>query len=242
MDHKKRIILICAILALMFSLLFIVIRPVTVLFFVSYAFALLGLAGFCCATLYMNDQRKSYPWLAALPAAALTYLIIELAISAIVVLVEQLAKWNKGAEGFIALIGKLHLAPGWYVLIHAVLLMVFVIRVIVLRGGQEHIEARGEEVRQKTFSLGLLRADVETLASRANDGAVKKELATLAEAIRYSDPMSAQSLLPLEGMIEAKVAELRHAVEAGGTDDAFALVKEVLLLIEERNRKCKLLK
>lgn len=242
MDHKKRVILICAILAVVFSLLFIVIRPVTVLFLVSYFFALVGLAGFCYTSCYVIDHKDSYPWLLALPKTALTYLIIELIISAVVVLLEQLAKWNANAVGLMELIGKLNLASGWYVLIHAALLLIFVIRIIALRGGQEHIEARGEQVRKKILSLKLLQADVELLASEASDEGLKKDLSALAEAIRFSDPMSADALTPLEGAIEAKVAKLKLAISDNILKNADVIIKEVNLLIEERNKKCKLLK
>lgn len=152
MDHKRRIIVISAVIAVIFTLLFLVIRPVTALFLISYAFTLAGLAALCWAVCALAREKESYPWAAAIPFAVRNYLIISLVISGIAVLLEQLAKWNAGAVRLVEFIGRLNLQPGWYLLIHFVLLLVFAIRVIMLRGGKEHIEALDAQTKAKVAS------------------------------------------------------------------------------------------
>jgi hypothetical protein len=71
---------------------------------------------------------------------------------------------------------------------------------------------------------------------------MKKTLKELAEAIRYSDPMSSPQLAAIENKIEAKAAALGEAVEKTDGDSIKTLCNELQQLFAERNRKCKILK
>jgi hypothetical protein len=176
----------------------------------------------------MFNKKNSYPWIAAIPGQALAYLVIEAVLSVAVVLLEQLNVFVLPAV--------------WFLALHVVVLAILVIRIIMLFGGAEHIEARGEEVKQKVRSLRLLQTDVETLASQATNEHLKRGLAGLVESIRFSDPMSTVALAPLEGAIEANVAELRLAMGNNDASKAEALIEKISLLLEERSRKCRVLK
>lgn len=239
-NNKKNVLLISAILAIIFSLLFIVIRPVTGIFLISYIFAILGLAILCATTWFVIDRSESYPWTTALPRAAIVYLIIELVLSAVFVLVEQLAKWSFGAIALIEWIEGFRFAPGWYLLIHAVLLLGLIIRIVLLKGGVTHIEKRGTEVKTKTQFIAALRIDAELLANRTENAKLKNQLAKLAETIRFSDPMSADALIPIEQQMTTKMDELKDNLQE--FEKASAIADEIALLLEERNAKCKVLK
>ena len=58
----------------------------------------------------------------------------------------------------------------------------------------------------------------------------------LAEKIRYSDPMSDEQLADIEDRITVKIAELKSSA------DKVKIINELNSLLDERNRKCKLLK
>lgn len=62
------------------------------------------------------------------------------------------------------------------------------------------------------------------------------------EAIRYSDPMSIEALAGAEAQITVKFKEFSDAVIDDDYELSKALEKELLILIEDRNNKCKLLK
>ena len=47
-----------------------------------------------------------------------------------------------------------------------------------------------EKVKEKTLFIKSLTIDAETLMARANDDAIKAECRKVAEALKYSDPMS----------------------------------------------------
>ncbi len=239
MNNKKRVILLCALCAILLSLLFIVIKPITALFVISYLFALTGLAILCGVLWLLLDEKKSYPWIAALPKAVISYLSASFTLSVVVVLLEQLSKWNENTSG---IAGVFQRAPGWYLGIHAALLLLLIIGIIILRGGQNYIEARDQVIKKKVLELGKLNEELQTLLSKASDAGVKKELKALIDTVRYSDPMSADQLLPLEEKIKAIVEELSTAINSADIQKQSVLLQEVSHLLEERNRNCKLFK
>ena len=99
-----------------------------------------------------------------------------------------------------------------------------------------------EKVKEKTFFIKSLTIDAETLMARASDDAIKAECRKVAEALRYSDPMSSDALSPVEGQISAKFADLSAAVAENDKEKTAANTKELLALISDRNKKCRLLK
>lgn len=102
--------------------------------------------------------------------------------------------------------------------------------------GREELERVKTRVQKKVFYVKELQVDVELLADGETDDAVKKELIQLAEKIRLSDPMSSEQLAELENRISDKVIELKT------TADRMAIIKELNSLLDERNKKCILLK
>ena len=69
-----------------------------------------------------------------------------------------------------------------------------------------------------------------------SDNETKEALKKLAEKVRFSDPMSHGMLGELESRILAKVDEMKSQA------DKKELIKEVDILLTERNKKCKTLK
>jgi len=127
------------------------------------------------------------------------------------------------------------------ILLNGILLAIVLIGLIGVNAGKEEIERLDEKVKGKVFYIKSLQGDVEALVARTQDAGLQKELKSLADAIRYSDPMSSPQLASVENRIEGKVADLGEAVrsDAGA---AAALCADIQQLIAERNRKCKLLK
>ena len=62
------------------------------------------------------------------------------------------------------------------------------------------------------------------------------------EAIRYSDPMSNDALASVENQISTKLSELSDAVKADDFTSVTEIAKEVVILIGDRNKKCKEMK
>lgn len=102
--------------------------------------------------------------------------------------------------------------------------------------GRNEIERVEAKVQKKVFYIRELQADIELLADAAADADAKTALTQLAEKIRFSDPMSNEQLADLENKISAKVLELKTAT------NKVEIATELTSLLDERNKKCKLLK
>jgi hypothetical protein len=126
--------------------------------------------------------------------------------------------------------------------VNIVLLGVFLIGLISVEMGKDEIERIDGKVKEKVFYIKSLQIDIENLVNKAPDDSLKKMLKDLAEAIRYSDPMSSPQLAVIENKIEAKAAALSDIVEKTDWDTAKVLCNELHESIAERNRKCKALK
>ena len=102
--------------------------------------------------------------------------------------------------------------------------------------GRSEIERVSAKVREKAFYIKQLQADVELLAGAETDTTTKSALMQLAEKIRYSDPMSDGQLADIEDRITEKIAELKSST------DKVEIINELDSLLDERNRKIKILK
>ncbi|MDR1581152.1 MAG: hypothetical protein LBS35_12410 [Synergistaceae bacterium] len=225
LSNKRYATLIALILAGVASLLFLVVR-ITPLFLIAYAFALFGIGGFWLSSVYLFENMGDYPWLAAFPVALLRYLAIEVLFSAVFVILEQLPVFR--------------LPPVWFFLIHVVIAAYFAVNLILLKGGKEIIERRDEVVREKTRTLAFLLADVSAILERTPEMA--KDIRPVADALRYSDPMSHPSLERYENDIKDSVILLEQAASEKDAEKASTLCVTLLRQIKDRNNRVKLIK
>lgn len=138
---------------------------------------------------------------------------------------------------FAVFVGTASLAPAWLtVVICCLILGVSAVCLIVTDAGRDEVERVEQRVRQKVSKLKMLQIDVELLAKTETDPETQAALTKLAERIRYSDPMSDDSLDELEGTISSKIQELKTSTARAD------LISEIGILLSERNAKCKALK
>jgi hypothetical protein len=219
MNTKGHIVIICAIMAtVLFALLLVL--PITPLVIVSYVISMLAIVLFCFGMMSMISNRQSYPWFAAFPKTTLRYMVSQFILSAVFVIAELAAGWT--------------IPMRWFVLLHILLFAFFAIMLIMLRGGREIIDKRGEEVKEKVMTMRLLHADAESLMRRfpAHEPALKR----VVEALRYSDPMSHSALAVYEEQIQ------RALVEMNDGQNLDSRCEDVLRLIADRNSRVKIMK
>lgn len=118
----------------------------------------------------------------------------------------------------------------------AVIAAVSAICMITATVGRNEIERVSAKAHEKTFYVKQLQADVELLADAETDTATKSALTQLAEKIRYSDPVSNEQIADIEDRITVKVADLKSSA------DKAKIINELNSLLNERNRKIKILK
>lgn len=136
-----------------------------------------------------------------------------------------------------AIFMALPLTATWIaIVVCALILGVSAICLIGTETGREEINRVEEKVEKKAFYIKSLQVDVEMLAIAETNTDIKVALAKLAEKIRFSDPMSNETLVDLETEITAKVKELKTA------ENKLEIITIIDSLITERNKKAKILK
>ena len=104
------------------------------------------------------------------------------------------------------------------------------------------VAKKDEKIKVQTFFIKSLTVDADTLVSQAKTPEIKAEVTKVYEEIRYSDPMSNDALAPFETQITLKFNELQGAVAQNDSIKVQTLSNDLLILIKDRNNKCKLLK
>ena len=131
--------------------------------------------------------------------------------------------------------------PNWLTaLVLAIVTLISVVAILKSHFVAETISKIDDKVKAKTFFIKNLTVDAETLISKASNDEAKAEAKKVYEAIRYSDPMANDALSSLESEITSKFNAFENAVVSGEALEETS--KALLILIEERNNKCKLLK
>lgn len=127
------------------------------------------------------------------------------------------------------------------ILIEIFTLAGFLMLFLFILFGKEHIDARTEDIKVKTEVICELVEEIALIKSRNQNFHVSKRLDTLEQIVRYSDPMSSNQLKFLENQILIKISELKQTIN-GETEETIKIIDEIILLCEERNRKCLLMK
>ena len=130
--------------------------------------------------------------------------------------------------------------PAWIPLVISLAVMViYIMAVLKVAAAAELVEGVNEKVKANTSFIRDLTVDANTLASRAKSEEAKAVCKKVFEAIRYSDPMSSEALTDVEGRIKAEFDALTDAVLSEKEDAVKSAADELLILIDERNKKCK---
>lgn len=104
------------------------------------------------------------------------------------------------------------------------------------------VDSIESKTKSNTLFIKNTIAKVESIINYAKNDEPKSECKKVYDAIRYSDPMSNDSLSDIEGKIESKMNEFISVINADDAYESKKLAEEIVTLINERNKKCKLLK
>jgi hypothetical protein len=211
-------------MALPVSALFFIL-PITMTFIIAYLFTMLAIVMFCAGSLYLFSNPKTYPWFAAFPKTIWQYLIAQLTLSAVFVIREVIFETTTPI--------------GLFLFLHIALLAFFAILLMLLKGGKEIIEAKDAEIKQKTSVLKMLQLDVET-AMRQNPQ-YEQPLKKVAEALKYSDPMSHPAVAVYEEQIQRNIFLLTTSTDNDPTNIT-EICETLLKQIADRNSRVKMLK
>lgn len=127
--------------------------------------------------------------------------------------------------------------PAWVtVLVSAILLGAAVIGLISAEAVVSEIHVQDDKLKKNVVFMRDLQSKVNQMASQSDLPEVKR----FAEEVRYSDPVSGDTLTEIERELSAAVDELQSAIVDGDTENVPALVRKASASLAERNRLCKL--
>jgi len=133
--------------------------------------------------------------------------------------------------------------PIWIAVIISLLVTAFyLIAIISMKPAIETIGNVDKKVKVQTFFIKSLTIDAQTLIQKASNNEIKLMTDKVCEAIRYSDPVSNEALANCESQITLKFKEFEKSVIENNAELAEKISNELIILINDRNQKCKLLK
>lgn len=133
--------------------------------------------------------------------------------------------------------------PNWIGVILCLAVLAFTaISVIKATAAGDVVSGIDEKIESKTSFIKLLTADAEALMSAAKTPELKAEVKKVYEAIRYSDPMSNAALEEINEQIQNQFSVFADAVKSEDSGLASSTADELIILIDNRNKKCKLMK
>ena len=190
-------------------------------YWIGYGFTMLAIllsfAGACYAFREESPQSRFYSL--PIPVLLWAYLLIQTAFGLAFMAFPSIPLWISA-------------------ILSVLLLAVILIGLLALDAGKESVEKSDRNEKAKTFYIRSLQGDVETLQSSVKDPALSHSLKEVADAIRYSDPMSSDQLILLENRIQTEVQKLQEAVSDGDSEAAKAQCALLCRLLAERGSKC----
>lgn len=122
-------------------------------------------------------------------------------------------------------------------ILQTIFLLIFVIFASLALLARTTVEEKTQNVKEKVSEIKNLSVDVKVLEDGCLDRELKAELHKISEAIRFSDPMTNDSVADLDNMIRGKVSELKMYCNSNSKYDALQACYQLSSFISERNMR-----
>lgn len=222
MKNKLRVVIVLAIIFVVYTVLtFALPFAKNAVLWVSYIFGAAAIA----AQLYVlpksfaqgeSARSKFYGFPIAKIGAA--YLLVQLALGLVFMVLAKLV-------------------PLWLPLVlYVVLLGVAAVGFIAADTMRDEVERQDSKLKADTTVVRALQARAAVLAASRESGEVKAQLQALADALRYSDPVSGDATRDVETKLTACMDELE---QTSSDEGAAAILRRMSALLAGRNQLCK---
>ena len=195
-------------------------------FWSSYTMIMLAFIGqlVCAKRAFKESEAERFFLKLPLVTISYTALILSIAAGAVCMLIPDLPNW----------VG---------VIICALILGFNAAAVIQADTAADVISDIEQKTADKTAFMKQLKAEADILSSRSMAPEIKSIVKKVCEAIRYSDPVSNVNLADAEQAIKTKFDEFAALVESEADKEKInAIVQELIMMIDDRNRRCRALK
>ena len=225
-NQQTRSLIVAAILLAVFHVIaFVIPFSQTATFWVCYIFGSLSILGQIpmVAVAFKNgSDAKSQFYGFPILRVALLYLVAQLILSLVGMIV---AAW----------------VPAWIaVIVFVVLLAAALVGLIATDATRDELGRQDMKIKTDVSHMRALQSLSTSLVSQTDDPDVRKEVERLAEALRYSDPVSSAALADVEKELANCMDELQRAILENDKSGSIGICKKAVAVLAERNRLCKL--
>ena len=224
MNKKKTVGMSFAVFGIVFlvynMLIFLFMKPQTPVFWISYGFMVLAF-GLQVLGMYLSFKEFSVQAIFfGIPLAQFTlfYFFAELFVSFVFMIFQKIT-WKIPVS------------------LQVILLAVYAIVAIVSVATRDAAVAVKDNIQESAAAMKLNTVDIEMLRDEAKDPELKRELVRLAEAVRYSDPMTNDFIADVDARIRQETFALQTFCEDNDVAAAKDSCKKLQRLYVERNKK-----
>ena len=220
-DTIRGIVAMAVVLVLYILIAFLIPFVHTATFWVSFVFTLIAFA-VVAAAIYIafikNPNAKSRFYGFPIARIGVIYGLVQLIAGFIFMVLSQ---W----------------APVWAaVLVYAIALGATVIGLVSAEAVISEIHVQDAKLKKNVSLMRSLQSKVNQMAAQSENADIK----ALADALRYSDPVSNDAITDAEADLAATVDVLQSAYVDGDSEAVAKLCRKASALLAERNRLCKL--
>ena len=127
-------------------------------------------------------------------------------------------------------------------LINIIILGVFTIGYIPSKNAISEVIETNKKIEENKIFIRELKIDVSSFYQRIIEKELKEKVYDFKEAVEFSDPISHESLDYIEDKISMKYSSLKKNYEEKNIDLSLKIVEELIIMMKERNKQCKLSK
>lgn len=140
-------------------------------------------------------------------------------------------------------IGSSLIIPVWIpIVLYIVILAAVMIGLIGTEAVRDAAAGQDEKQVRQTSRMREIQAKGKSLAERNTVSDAKKDLEKLAEDLRFSDPVSNESLTEIEDKLIGCLKQIEKAVADQDSEQIKLLCKEAERVLAERNQLCRMAK
>ena len=232
MKANKKFLSIVAIFAILLVLFVVLVTaiPFTKIAasWIAFSFGALSIAASCAVVIYAfarGETVVSKFYGLSIFKVGMIYLSVQMLVSLVMFI-----------------LGAFFLVPAWVSVILCILPLGFcAVGLILVDNAIDIVEDQDKKVEEQIKQIKTFNVNVGKIVAICQNSETLPHLERLAEAFKYSDPVSSEKTEPLEENIKAELDAL-EALVAGNSENAITKIKEIEALLSSRNTVCKLSK
>lgn len=128
------------------------------------------------------------------------------------------------------------------IVLESVITVIYAIIIMYFVYGTEYVARSLKQTKEKVLFINLLIADLSDCLPKAKSESVKIALEKFIEDVRYSDPMSHQSLGGIEQQLTSTALDIAVKMETASEEEVLELIKQGEMQLQSRNKRCMMLK